>query len=221
MIERRKQFNIPEFYAGSILAVTCSDPYAPNKVNRFVGICIKREGYGLRHTFTLRNVVDGLGVEVMYELYNPTVQQIEVLKLEKRLDDDLTYLHDCPPEYSTIPFDMEPFKLPPGSKVPLNDVKVKLNPQPWRHRWERKYLKGAIFPEIARSRHQAFIKSSSDFKPFERYDMMKHYREGINDQDFSEVVKDIKKFEKDTESRREKAVGSRKLKRTRSLPGQE
>ena len=83
MISRRKQLVIPEFYvgkvelivfessilkiltvlafAGSILAVTVSDLYAPGKANRFVGICIRRDDYGLRHTFTLRNTIDGLG----------------------------------------------------------------------------------------------------------------------------------------------------------------
>lgn len=48
-------------FQGSILAVTVSDLYAPGKVNRFVGICIRRDNYGLRHTFTLRNTIDGLG----------------------------------------------------------------------------------------------------------------------------------------------------------------
>lgn len=220
MFERRKQIIIPEFYVGSILAVTTSDPYAPNKVNRFVGICIKREGYGLRHVFQMRNVVDGFGVEVIYELYNPTIQQIEVLKLEKRLDDDLLYLVDCPPEYSTIPFDFIPIKLPPGSKVPVNDIKVKLNPKPWRHKWERKNLKGAILPELKPSEYQRMKKSYVDFKPYEKYDLMKQYRENIQDDDYAEIVEDIKKFEVDTEDRREKAVGARKIKRTRNLPGQ-
>lgn len=61
MINRRKNINIPEFYVGTILAVTVSDLYAPGKMNRFVGICIRREGYGLRHSFTLRNVIENLG----------------------------------------------------------------------------------------------------------------------------------------------------------------
>ena len=79
----------------------------------------------MRHSFTLRNVIDGLGIEIVYDLYNPTIQKIEVLKLEKRLDDNLTYLQDCPPEYSTIPIDFQPVKLSPGAKVPINTNKVK------------------------------------------------------------------------------------------------
>jgi large subunit ribosomal protein L19 len=68
-----------------------------------------------------------LGVEISYELYNPTITKIEVLKLERRLDDNLAYLRDAPPEYCTFPFDMEPVKLPPGAGVPLNTIQVKFS----------------------------------------------------------------------------------------------
>ncbi|KAF5301930.1 hypothetical protein FQA39_LY19076 [Lamprigera yunnana] len=102
-------------FLGSILAVTISDPHTMGKTNRFVGICIKREGYGLRATFILRNVIDHQGVEVLYEMYDPAVIKIEVLKLEKRLDDELLYLRDALPEYSTFDPNMEIEILPEGS----------------------------------------------------------------------------------------------------------
>ena len=54
---------------------------------------------GLYHRFTLRNIIDGQGIEIMYELYNPMIRDITVLKLEKRLDDELFYLRDALPEY--------------------------------------------------------------------------------------------------------------------------
>ena len=54
---------------------------------------------GLRHRFTLRNVIDDQGIEIMYELYNPMIRDITVIKLEKRLDDELLYLRDALPEY--------------------------------------------------------------------------------------------------------------------------
>ena len=56
----------------------------------------------------------------MYNIYSPTVIKIEVLRLERRLDDELYYLRDAPQEYSTVPFDMEPEILPEESSVPLN-----------------------------------------------------------------------------------------------------
>ena len=61
---------------------------------------------------------------------------------------------DAPPEYSTVPFDMEPEILPEGSPVPVNKTGeldsslsqvssmfnievVKLNPRPWLRAWEQ------------------------------------------------------------------------------------
>lgn len=218
MINRRKQINIPEFYVGSVIAVTVSDPYSPTKNNKFIGLCIRRENYGLRHSFTLRNVIDGLGVEIKYHLYNPTIQSIEVLKLEKRLDDDLSYLRDAPLEYSTIPFDFKPVILPPGSKVPLNNIKVKLNSKPWFQKWDRKYLKGAILPSQSRADYEKYLRSNNDFNPYHRYDLMKHYRESINDDDLIDVVSDLKTFEGSIKITQEQVQEKRKIKRVRELP---
>jgi len=65
-----------------------------------------------------------LGVEICYDLYNPTIQNITCLKLEKRLDDTLRYLRDAPPEYSTFPFDMPQELRNPDAPVPVNPLKA-------------------------------------------------------------------------------------------------
>lgn len=62
------------------------------------------------------------GVEICYELYNPRIQKIEVLKLERRLDDNLMYLRDALPEYSTIDSDMKPVPISATDEVPVNKV---------------------------------------------------------------------------------------------------
>lgn len=67
------------------------------------------------------------GIEIRYDLYNPTVHKIEVLKLEKRLDDELFYLRDAPAEYSSFPFDMDHVPLPLSSTVPVNPLKVPIH----------------------------------------------------------------------------------------------
>jgi len=64
------------------------------------------------------------GMEMFYEMYSPVVQKIELLRLEKRLDDELLYLRDALSEYSTFPLDMEPEYLPEGAPVPVNPIKV-------------------------------------------------------------------------------------------------
>ncbi len=85
----------------------------------------------------VRNVIEGTGVEFMYDLYSPTVKEVEVLRLEKRLDDELYYLRDADLKHSTVPIDMMAEILPPGQPVPVNDLVVPLKPWPWTKRWER------------------------------------------------------------------------------------
>lgn len=62
------------------------------------------------------------GVEICYEMYNPRIQKIEVLKLEKRLDNNLMYLRDALPEYSTVDPEMKPVPFSPTGEVPVNSV---------------------------------------------------------------------------------------------------
>lgn len=94
MIRRRERVEIPEFYVGSVIAVTTSDPnsLAANKMVRFVGLVTARGGTGPNAWVNVRNVVDNQGIEFLFDLYSPTLQKIETLKLEKRLDEDLSYL---------------------------------------------------------------------------------------------------------------------------------
>lgn len=40
-------------------------------------------------------------------MYDPSIHKIEVLRLEKRLDNELLYLRDALPEYSTFDPDMQ------------------------------------------------------------------------------------------------------------------
>lgn len=65
------------------------------------------------------------GVEILYEMYSPLLQSVEVLRLEKRLDEELLYLRDALPEYSTFPLDMDVEPVLEGAPVPVNPIKVK------------------------------------------------------------------------------------------------
>ncbi|XP_017267326.1 39S ribosomal protein L19, mitochondrial [Kryptolebias marmoratus] len=176
MIRRRKVFNIPEFYVGSILAVTVSDPNASGKTSRFVGICIQRGGKGLGATFILRNIINGQGVEICYELYNPRVQNIEVLKLEKRLDDNLMYLRDALPEFSTVDPEMKPVPFSPSEEVPVNKRKVLMRPRPWSKHWELPKFKiqGIQFSHCMTPKQIEFVQKKYG-EPWREYDMLKEY----------------------------------------------
>lgn len=190
MIARRSKILIPEFYVGSILAVVHSEPHAPSKTNRFVGICIEREGSGLRANFILRNVVDDQAVEMRYALYDPCLQSVECLKLEKRLDSQLLYLRDAPLKYSTFPFDMEPIYLREGDPIVVNPIKVKLNPRPWFQKWELYNLKGVedLMPMLNENRKRKFEKNR---KPWEKYDLMKMYRASIPQETQVDIYKEL------------------------------
>jgi large subunit ribosomal protein L19 len=210
MLKRRAVIDIPEFYVGSIMAVSVSDPHSPGKQNRFLGLCIARAGHGLQAYFVLRNVVDGLGVEVMYQMYNPTVQSIEVLKLEKRLDEELYYLRNCPLEYSTFDFNMEPVSLPRGSQVPVNPIKVKLNPKPWEHRWERLNLQG-IEPISLTSKMELGIGKSAS--PWTNHDLMMDYRSKVNEDEESHIMAEVYKEKQGIDSQGRASRAALKKKR--------
>lgn len=186
----RTFIDIPEFYVGSIVAVTSSDPHAAGKVARFLGICIDRERCGLRARFILRNVIDHQGVEVQYEMYDPTIQKVEVIRLEKRLDDRLMYLRDALPEYSTFDLNMEPEILAEGSPVPVNDALVRLKPRPWTERWERQNLSGVENVDehlTDKIRRQAVARAT----PWEKYDIVKEYRRSIPNEEQQEIYAEV------------------------------
>jgi len=202
LLSRRDQVEIPEFYVGSYMAVTVSDNCSPhpNKLSRFVGICIDRGGTGLRAWFILRNVIEGQGVEFMYHMYNPTLVKIEVLRLEKRLDDELYYLRDAPHEYSTVPFDMEPEIVPEGSPVPINKTIVKLHPRPWLRPWEQmtNYVHGYELtdawttPGQIRRQMRAFSENSMEWhQQTIQYDLMRDYRNTIKSEEQAEIWDEV------------------------------
>lgn len=113
VIKRRINSHIPFFTPGSFVSVTKSDPCSPSGESNFAGICISRRKIKqLGSTFVLRNVINGIGVEMMYELYSPAMKEIKVLKLERRVRAKLYYLRDKPLKYSTVNEKMEPVKSP-------------------------------------------------------------------------------------------------------------
>ena len=115
VIKRKINVRIPFFLAGSYISVTKADPYSPSGESTFVGICIaRRKIKQLASTFILRNVINGIAVEMMYELYSPAMKEIKVLKLERRKRAKLYYLRDKPLRYSTVNEKMAPVITPKG-----------------------------------------------------------------------------------------------------------
>lgn len=220
MLKRRAVIDIPEFYVGSILAVTTSDTYSSTKKSRFVGICIHRTGQLTWSNFTLRNVIDGMGCEVRYDLYNPLIQSIEVLKLEKRLDDTLIYLRDALPEYSTVPEDMKPIVLDAGVEVPVNNLLVKMKPLPWSRKWEKYLLKGIEkmedMPELFANRVKLL-----ETNPVYSYDTMLEYRRHCTEETMYNICKRLWEHENTVVAARKDATSKKFIRVTRAPLGQQ
>ena len=103
------------------IAVTRANPHSPTGETRFAGICIAKRNRSLGSNFVLRNCINGMGVEITYETFSTTIRKIEVLKLEKRKYDDLSFLRDRPTTESTIDENMKPL----NNKIIFNTKKDK------------------------------------------------------------------------------------------------
>ena len=213
MLRRRANIGIPEFYVGSILAVTVSDPNAPGKMSRFVGICIERTGQGLRANFTLRNHIGTEGVEIRYPIYNPTIRAIECLKLEKRLDEHLLYLRDAEPEFSTFPMDMEAELRDPNQSVPVNPLKVRMKPWPWTQSWEVQFPLIRGIEKLENVPDWYYLRSRKSHSQYEKYDLMQQYRSHIPEEDQVEIWAEVQKHEQVYGERRKAEKRSKLLKK--------
>src|SRR6201982_2331620 len=81
-IERAQLRQVPRFKAGDTVRVHCQviEGQRP-RVQVFEGIVIKRQGSGVRETFTVRKQSFGVGVERTFPLHSPKVERIEVVQI--------------------------------------------------------------------------------------------------------------------------------------------
>lgn len=72
---------IPEFAAGDTLRVHVKvKEGSRERVQVFEGVCIGRHNDGVGSTFTVRKLSFGEGVERIFPLYSPIVENIEVVR---------------------------------------------------------------------------------------------------------------------------------------------
>jgi large subunit ribosomal protein L19 len=87
--------DLPGFRAGDTLKVHVRVVEGNrSRIQIFQGVVIRRQGSGLRETFTVRKVSFGVGVERTYPLHGPALDRIEVLTRGDVRRAKLYYLRD-------------------------------------------------------------------------------------------------------------------------------
>ncbi|HAN10369.1 MAG TPA: 50S ribosomal protein L19 [Clostridiales bacterium] len=64
------------------------------RIQVFEGVVLKRQNAGIRETFTVRKISDGVGVERTWALHSPNVDHIEVKRAGQVRRAKLYYLRD-------------------------------------------------------------------------------------------------------------------------------
>ena len=87
--------DIPQFRAGDELKVHVRViEGSKSRIQVFQGIVIRRQGDGVRETFTIRKVSYGVGVERTFPVHTPVIEKIELVKKGDVRRAKLYYLRD-------------------------------------------------------------------------------------------------------------------------------
>lgn len=87
--------DIPDFAPGDTLNVHVRVVEGnKERVQQFKGVVIKRQGDGIRETYTVRKLSNGVGVERTFPVHSPVVSKIEVVTRGDVRRAKLYYLRD-------------------------------------------------------------------------------------------------------------------------------
>jgi large subunit ribosomal protein L19 len=87
--------DIPEFRPGDTLKVHVKVVEGSrSRIQVFQGVTIRRQGSGVRETFTVRKVSFGVGVERTFPVHTPVIDKIEVVTRGDVRRAKLYYLRD-------------------------------------------------------------------------------------------------------------------------------
>jgi large subunit ribosomal protein L19 len=91
----RLRDDLPDFRAGDTVRVHVRVAEAGReRIQVFQGVVMRRQGGGMRETFTVRKISFGVGVERTFPLHSPTVGRIEVLTRGRVRRAKLYYLRE-------------------------------------------------------------------------------------------------------------------------------
>ena len=85
----------PEFRVGDTVRVSAKIKEGNReRIQVFEGTVLKKQGTGVRATFTVRKISNGVGVEKTWPLHSPHVKSVEVIRHGKVRRAKLNYLRD-------------------------------------------------------------------------------------------------------------------------------
>ena len=86
---------VDEFRVGDTVRVSAKIKEGNReRVQVFEGVVLKRQNGGIRETFTVRKLSNGVGVEKTWPLHSPTIEKIEVVRRGKVRRAKLNYLRN-------------------------------------------------------------------------------------------------------------------------------
>ena len=94
-LERTQLRRVPQFAAGDRVRVHFQVIEGTRRRTQvFEGVVIKRQGHGVRETFTVRKQSFGVGVERTFPVHSPKIERIEVAARGDVRRAKLYYLRD-------------------------------------------------------------------------------------------------------------------------------
>ena len=85
----------PEFRVGDTVRVSAKIKEGNReRIQVFEGTVLKKQGTGVRATFTVRKISNGVGVEKTWPLHSPIVEKVEVVRRGKVRRAKLNYMRE-------------------------------------------------------------------------------------------------------------------------------
>lgn len=100
---QHRKSNVPDFRPGDTVRVSVRIVEGDKeRIQDFEGVCIARKGTGARETFTVRRVSLGVGMERVFPIHSPRIENINVIRRGKVRRAKLYYLRELRGKKSRI-----------------------------------------------------------------------------------------------------------------------
>jgi large subunit ribosomal protein L19 len=91
--DAQRKETVPQFNVGDTVKVSAKVKEGNReRIQVYEGTVLKRQNGGIRETFTVRKISNGVGVEKTWPLHSPIVEKVEVIRRGKVRRAKLFYL---------------------------------------------------------------------------------------------------------------------------------